>query len=119
MDFLRVGLMSQRHRRMTVPAQLGVKIIAATADIARAGDGVRHQPIRIHFQQAVGSHARASSGCSAKACSEGWYSVALVSPLTGVLLLLWGLLSSPLMWATSQNPKAQRNPILCLRASGV
>src|SRR5262245_4953240 len=86
---------------MAMAAQLCVKVIAAAADVARAGNRVRGEAVGIHFEYAIGSHASTSSGRVEGTSAAG----------TGAF--------SPAAPATSQKPSAQRKPFLCLRERGL
>ena len=96
-DFLRLGLMRQDHRRKAMPAHVGIQHVALLAN--QAGDVARVlcQAIRIQFQGNASSHQTVSaiSGDSCAAVRLGEPSGAFVR---------------------SHMPIAERNPILCLRA---
>ncbi len=99
MHFLSSRLMCQRHRRLAVAAQFGVMIVASLADVAGDLHGILGKLVRVEADGRF-AHDRTLSGAGS---NEGVSAASDGSQPTG---------------STSHTPTAQRNPMLCFRASG-
>src|SRR5690606_9855359 len=104
-DFHRLRPVSQRHRGEAMPAEIGIVRVWAVAYITGDLPRVLRQPVRIEwnvnrFAQTLASFGTSASGSSVRMDSS--------SPA-----------HSARLGSMSHAPRANRNPMLCLRLSGL